>query len=140
MHWIQKKIKLKPKERGFHIINNEIISKIDSIKNIKIGMCFINILHTSASVTINENSDSTVREDLENHLNYIIPENAPYYKHTFEGPDDIPAHIKTSLLGNSISIPIKDGKLILGTWQGIYLCEHRNNASQRSIVITLMGN
>ena len=140
MNWIQKKIKLKPKERGFHIINNEIISKIDSIENIKIGMCFINILHTSASVTINENSDSTVREDLENHLNYIIPENAPYYKHTFEGPDDIPAHIKTSLLGNSISIPIKDGKLILGTWQGIYLCEHRNNASQRSIVITLMGS
>ncbi len=99
----------------------------------------VNIMHTSASLTINENADSTVRDDFESHLNKIVPENEPHYKHTLEGPDDMPAHIKSSLLGSSLSIPINNGRVILGTWQGIYLCEHRNNGGQRSIVITVSG-
>lgn len=137
--WLQKEITLNEKKRGFHLITNEILSNLIEIKTINIGILNIFIKHTSASLTINENCDPDVRGDLENHLNKIIPENAPYYNHTLEGSDDMPAHIKSSILGNSLSIPIKNGELNIGTWQGIYLCEHRNYGGKRKLVITING-
>ena len=137
--WKQNKIKVGPYKRGFHLITREVTSGVSGLDKISIGIMYVNIMHTSASLTINENVDSTVRDDFESHLNKIVPENEPHYKHTLEGPDDMPAHIKSSLLGSSLSIPINNGRVILGTWQGIYLCEHRNNGGQRSIVITVSG-
>jgi|TARA_B110000014_G_scaffold261481_1_gene253292 secondary thiamine-phosphate synthase enzyme len=137
--WIQKEISLNPRPRGFHLITNEILQKIQEIGDISIGTMEIFIKHTSASLTINEDADPTVRDDFESHFNQIVPENAPYYKHTIEGPDDMPAHLKSSILGSSVTIPITNGTLNLGTWQGIYLCEHRNHGSSRSIVLTLTG-
>ena len=137
--WKQNKIKVGPYQRGFHLITKEVINGVFGLDKISIGIMHVNIMHTSASLTINENADSTVRDDFESHLNKIVPENEPHYKHTLEGPDDMPAHIKSSLLGSSLSIPINNGRVILGTWQGIYLCEHRNNGGQRSIVITVSG-
>jgi secondary thiamine-phosphate synthase enzyme len=136
---IQKEISLNPKPRGFHLITNEIIQNIQEIGDISIGTMEIFIKHTSASLTINEDADPTVRDDFESHFNQIIPENAPYYKHTIEGPDDMPAHLKSSILGSSVTIPITNGTLNLGTWQGIYLCEHRNHGGSRSVVLTLTG-
>lgn len=137
--WIQKEISLNPKPRGFHLITNEIIQNLQEIGDISIGTMEIFIKHTSASLTINEDADPTVRDDFESHFNQIIPENAPYYKHTIEGPDDMPAHLKSSILGSSVTIPITNGTLNLGTWQGIYLCEHRNHGGSRSVVLTLTG-
>ncbi len=137
--WIQKEISLNPKPRGFHLITNEIIQNIQEIGDISIGTMEIFIKHSSASLTINEDADPTVRDDFESHFNQIIPENAPYYKHTIEGPDDMPAHLKSSILGSSVTIPITNGALNLGTWQGIYLCEHRNHGGSRSVVLTLTG-
>ena len=137
--WIQKEISLNPKPRGFHLITNEIIQNIQEIGDISIGTMEIFIKHTSASLTINEDADPTVRNDFESHFNQIVPENAPYYKHTIEGPDDMPAHLKSSILGSSVTIPITNGTLNLGTWQGIYLCEHRNHGGSRSVVLTLTG-
>jgi secondary thiamine-phosphate synthase enzyme len=139
MKWIQKQIRISPKRRGFHVITGEILQQVPEIKEISVGIAFIFIQHTSASLTINENVSPDVREDMESHFKRMIPENAPYYTHTFEGPDDMPAHIKASLLDNSLSIPITNGTLNLGTWQGIYLCEHRDHASGRRIVVTLFG-
>ena len=138
--WFQTKITLENYSRGFHIITDEILIKTPEIKKISFGLLNLFIQHTSASISINENSDPTVREDLESHFNKLIPENQMYYKHIFEGPDDMPAHIKSSILGSSLSIPITNGGLALGVWQGIYLCEHRNNADKRSILITMNGN
>ena len=137
--WIQKEISLNPRPRGFHLITNEILQNIQEIGDISIGTMEIFIKHTSASLTINEDADPTVRDDFELHFNQIVPENAPYYKHTIEGPDDMPAHLKSSILGSSVTIPITNGTLNLGTWQGIYLCEHRNHGGSRSIVLTLTG-
>jgi len=137
--WIQKEISLNPRPRGFHLITNEILQKIQEIGDISIGTMEIFIKHTSASLTINEDADPTVRDDFESHFNQIVPENAPYYKHTIEGPDDMPAHLKSSILGSSVTIPITNGTLNLGTWQGIYLCEHRNQSGSRSVVLTLTG-
>ena len=137
--WIQKEISLNPKPRGFHLITNEIIQNIQEIGDISIGTMEIFIKHTSASLTINEDADPTVRNDFESHFNQIVPENAPYYKHTIEGPDDMPAHLKSSILGSSVTIPITNGTLNLGTWQGIYLCEHRNHGGSRSVILTLTG-
>ena len=139
MKFFQKQIKLKPLTRGFHLITDIIIDSIPSINQINIGQLQVFIKHTSASLTINENADSTVRTDFESHFNKMIPENVPYYKHTFEGSDDMPAHIKSSLLGSSVQIPITNGKINLGIWQGIYLCEHRNYGGGRNIVITAFG-
>ncbi|WP_425077785.1 secondary thiamine-phosphate synthase enzyme YjbQ [Psychroserpens sp. S379A] len=139
MKFFQKEIVLKPYSRGFHLITDKVLNAILEIQQINIGQLHVFIKHTSASLTINENADATVREDFESHINYMVPENQPYYKHTFEGADDMPAHIKASLMGSSIQIPITDGKLNLGIWQGIYLCEHRNNASKRKIVVTVFG-
>ena len=137
--WIQKTISLSPHPRGFHLITNEIVERVAEMSQIKTGLLHLFIKHTSASLTINEDADPTVRTDFESHFNHLVPENQPYYKHTFEGPDDMPAHLKTSLLGSSVSIPITKGKLALGTWQGIYLCEHRNHGGNRTLVATIQG-
>lgn len=138
--WIQKTITLAPKSRGFHIITNDVLENIPELKDLKTGILHLFIKHTSASLTINENADPTVRTDFESHFNMLAPENQSYYQHTFEGSDDIPAHLKASLLGSSVSIPITDGRLNLGTWQGIYLCEHRNRGSDRKLIITIQGS
>ena len=139
MKFFQNQIQLAAKARGFHLITNEVLQAIPEINQIKIGQLQVFMKHTSASLTINENADYTVRKDFESHFNVMIPENAPYYKHTYEGTDDMPAHIKASLLGASLQIPITNGKLNLGIWQGIYLCEHRNDGGLRNIVITAFG-
>jgi len=139
MKFFQKEIRLKAYSRGFHLITNEILEAIPEIRDIKIGQMQVFIKHTSASLTINENADYTVRTDFESHFNKMIPENAPYYEHTYEGSDDMPAHIKASILGASVEIPITNGKLNLGIWQGIYLCEHRNSGGSRKLIITAFG-
>lgn len=140
MKFFQNEIKLQPYKRGFHLITYTILDAIPEISQIKVGELQVFIKHTSASLTINENADPTVRLDFESHFNKYVPENVPYYKHTFEGSDDMPAHIKASLLGASIQIPITNGRLNLGTWQGIYLCEHRDFGGSRRIVITAFGS
>lgn len=138
--FIQKEITLKPKPRGFHLITNEIVQQVPEIKNIKTGIAHVFIQHTSASLTINENADPSVRADMETYFNRAVPESdAKYYEHTLEGSDDMTSHIKASLLGNSVTIPITNGNFNLGTWQGIYLCEHRNRGGARNIVVTIMG-
>lgn len=139
MDFHQKEIRLAPHRRGFHLITDEIVTAIPEMNGIRIGMLHVFIKHTSASLTINENADPTVRLDFESHMNIMVPENAPYYIHTYEGPDDMPAHIKASLMGVSVQIPITNGRLNLGIWQGIYLCEHRDSASARNLVITANG-
>jgi len=137
--WIQKEISLNPRQRGFHLITDEVLKHLSEVQEIEVGTMQVFIKHTSASLTINEDADPTVRDDFESHFNQMVPENAPYYQHTFEGPDDMPAHLKSSILGSSVSIPITDGKLNLGTWQGIYLCEHRNRGGSRKLVVTIQG-
>lgn len=137
--WFQKEIVLPSRKRGIHIITYEIEKACPELQNIKTGLINIFIKHTSASLTINENADPDVRHDLDTHLNKIIPENVSYYEHNMEGSDDMPAHIKSSVLGNSLTIPITNGRINLGTWQGIYLCEHRNNGGNRKIIITING-
>lgn len=140
MKFFQKEIQLKQYDRGFHIITSEVLKAIPEVKEISIGQLQVFIKHTSASLTINENADSSVRTDFESHFNEMVPENQPYYIHTYEGSDDMPAHIKASLLGSSVQIPITNGKLNLGTWQGIYLCEHRDFGGSRKLVLTAFGN
>lgn len=140
MKFIQKEINLSPFKRGFHLITNQILKAIPEINEIEVGQLQVFIKHTSASLTINENADDTVRADFESHFNKMVPENEPYYKHNYEGSDDMPAHIKSSILGSSIQIPITKGELNLGTWQGIYLCEHRNYGGNRKLVLTAFGS
>lgn len=137
--WLQKEITLKPRARGFHLITHEIISQLPELQQINVGLLNILIKHTSASITINENADPDVRIDFESFFNHTVRENEPYYVHTIEGPDDMPAHLKSSILGASLNIPITDGRLNLGTWQGIYFCEHRDHGGPRRLVLTLMG-
>lgn len=137
--WFQKEIRLSPKRRGFHLVTDEIVQQVPELSQISVGLMHIFIQHTSASLTINENADPTVREDFESFFNRAVPEDQPYYRHTDEGSDDLPAHIKTSLLGTSVSLPIANGRLNTGIWQGIYLCEHRNHGGSRSLVVTLHG-
>lgn len=139
MKFFQKEIQLPSYSRGFHLITKQIVTEITEIKEIRIGQLQVFIKHTSASITINENADATVREDFESHMNIMVPEGAPYYKHTYEGPDDMPAHIKASLLGASVLIPITNGRLNMGVWQGVYLCEHRDYAEGRSLILTAYG-
>ena len=139
MLFFQKEIELKPYKRGYHLITNIIINSLSEIQHIKAGQLHLFIKHTSASLTINENADPTVRIDFETHINKMIPENAPYYKHNYEGADDMPAHIKSSMLGASVQIPITNGRLNLGTWQGIYLGEHRNFGGNRKLISTIFG-
>jgi len=140
MKFLQKHIQLQAYPRGFHLITREVESKFHEIREIETGFLHVFIQHTSASLTINENADPTVREDFESHMNVMVPENAPYYVHTLEGPDDMPAHIKASMMGSSVQIPISKGRLQLGTWQGIYLCEHRDRGGGRRLVLTAYGN
>ena len=136
--WFQNSIQLPPFPRGFHLVTRQIIAAIPQLTEAKLGLLHVHILHTSASLTVNENADSDVQVDLENLLNEIVSEDFAY-THTCEGPDDMPAHVKSSLLGNSVSVPVRNGQLLLGTWQGIYLCEHRDHAQGRRLVITLQG-
>jgi len=138
--FIQNEIQLQPQGRGFHLVTREILNGLSDISKIDEGMFQAFIKHTSAGLTINENADPTVRDDFESHFNKMVPENAPHYRHTFEGPDDMPAHIKASLLGSSVMIPITRGHLNLGTWQGIYLCEHRNHGGSRRVVLSAWGS
>ena len=138
MSWFQASIELAPRPRGFHLITSQVVDAVPELRSIKLGLLHLFIQHTSASLTVNENADPDVPVDLEMSVNRIVPEGFPYV-HTLEGPDDMPAHVKASLLGNSISVPIRDGRLLLGTWQGIYLCEHRNRAGSRRLVVTLQG-
>lgn len=137
--WFQKEITLPRFPKGFHIITEAIENALPEIKQISTGLMHIFIKHTSASLTINENADPTVRADFESHFNKLFPENAPHYQHTLEGSDDMPAHLKSSILGSSVTIPVTNGKLNLGTWQGIYLCEHRNRGGSRKLIITVQG-
>ncbi|MBI1174376.1 MAG: YjbQ family protein [Sideroxydans sp.] len=137
--WIQKEICLQPRARGFHLITEELLRELPELRNFSIGMMNVFILHTSASLTLNENADPTVRQDFESYFNHAVPENEPYYLHQDEGPDDLPAHIKSSMLGNNLNIPVANGRLRLGTWQGIYLCEHRNYGGNRRLVVTVQG-
>lgn len=139
MKVIQKEFSLKSRSRGFHIITDEVTSHLPELSSIKSGLAQIFIKHTSASLSINENADPSVRSDMETHFNVMVPEDADYYEHTFEGPDDMTSHIKASILGSSITIPVTGGRLNLGTWQGIYLCEHRNHGGGRKIAVTIIG-
>lgn len=138
MSWIQRTLKLAARPRGFHLITRDVLADLPELETLEIGILHLFLQHTSASLSINENADPDVPVDLESSLSAIAPENFPY-RHTCEGPDDMPAHVKSSLLGASLSIPISRGQLALGTWQGIYLCEHRDHASSRRIVATLWG-
>ena len=135
----QTEVQLKPKTRGFHLITHEVEQALSQLGVVKVGLLHVFIKHTSASLTINENADPTVRQDFESHFNEMIPENAPYYRHTSEGSDDMPAHLKSSILGSSVTVPVTEGGLNMGTWQGIYLCEHRDHGGARTLVLTLQG-
>jgi secondary thiamine-phosphate synthase enzyme len=137
--WIQKEVTLKSRTRGFHLITDELLRALPELRDFKIGMLNVFILHTSASLTINENADPSVRQDFESYFNHAIPDGTSYFRHQDEGPDDMPAHLKASLLGSSLNIPITNGQLRLGIWQGIYLCEHRDHGGSRSVVMTLQG-
>ena len=139
MDWFQAEFVLTPRSRGFHLITSEILRHMPELSEFKVGMAHIFICHTSAGLSLNENADPDVRADFESHLNVMVPEDAPYYAHTMEGPDDMPAHIKSSLLGSSVTIPVSNGHFNTGTWQGVYLCEHRNRAGGRKLVVTIWG-
>lgn len=137
--WLQKIIQLKKRTRGFHLITREIMQQLPELSDFNIGIMHVFIQHTSASLTLNENADPSVRQDFESFFNRAVPENESYYIHMDEGSDDLPAHLKSSILGCTLTIPVTGGRLNLGTWQGIYLCEHRNDGGRRSIVITVYG-
>lgn len=137
--WHQQEITLKPRGRGFHLVTDEIVTQLPLIKGVKMGIMHVFIKHTSASLTINENAAPEVRVDFESFFNRAVPENEPYYRHLDEGSDDLPAHLKASLLGSSVTIPISNGRLNMGIWQGIYLCEHRNHGGSRRLLVTING-
>jgi secondary thiamine-phosphate synthase enzyme len=139
MKTVQKEITLPAFPRGFHLVTDLVVREVPEIREIRAGLLHVFIQHTSASLTLNENADPTVREDFEAHFHRTVPENAPYYRHTIEGPDDMPAHIKASLLGSSVTVPISRGRPNLGRWKGIYLCEHRDRAGKRRLVVTASG-
>lgn len=139
MLYFQKRLRLPAVRRGFHLITDLLVAELPELEQIRIGTAHFFIQHTSASLSVNENADPTVRADFEAYFNRAVPENAPYFQHTQEGPDDMPAHLKAAMLGHSVSLPISNGELALGTWQGIYLGEHRNQGGRRWVVATLMG-
>jgi len=138
MTWIQRPLVLRAQRRGLHLVTADIVANLNELAEMRAGILHVFIQHTSASLTINENADPDVQVDMESSLNAIVPEDFPYI-HTLEGPDDMPAHVKSSLMGSSVTVPVTDGRLALGTWQGIYLCEHRDHASGRHLVLTLWG-
>ncbi|MCB1669742.1 MAG: secondary thiamine-phosphate synthase enzyme YjbQ [Gammaproteobacteria bacterium] len=137
--WIQKNIRLSAKPRGFHLVTREILRQLPELGQIHVGLAHFFLQHTSASLSINENADSSVRRDMESHFNVLAPEHAPYYEHMYEGADDMPAHIKSTLIGCQVTVPVHHGELMLGTWQGLYLGEHRDNGGRRRLVVTLSG-
>jgi len=137
--WIRRELTLRPHNRGFHLITREVVGALPELRSFRVGVLHIFLMHTSAGLTLNENASPEVLLDLEDHFNEIVPENRPYLRHTIEGADDMPAHVKSSLLGASLSIPVGDGRLLLGTWQGIMLCEHRQHGGARRLVLTLHG-
>jgi secondary thiamine-phosphate synthase enzyme len=137
--WHQKSITLAPRPRGFHLVTSELLAQLPELRTLRTGLAHFFIQHTTASLALNENADPDVRADVEAHFDRLAPENAPYYTHTYEGADDMPSHIKAILVGSSLTLPITGGRLNLGTWQGIYLCEHRRHGGPRRIVVTLMG-
>jgi secondary thiamine-phosphate synthase enzyme len=137
--WLQKEIRLQPRPRGFHLVTDELLRALPELREFRVGMMNVFIRHTSASLTLNENADPTVRQDFEQWFNASVRENEAYYRHQDEGADDMPAHIKSSLLGASLDIPVANGRPALGTWQGIYLCEHRNHGGSRNLVVTVQG-
>jgi secondary thiamine-phosphate synthase enzyme len=139
MSWMQYGVRLRPKPRGFHLVTSEILAQIPDFGAIKVGLAHVFIQHTSASLALNENADPEVRVDMESYFNRLAPEYEPYYTHTYEGSDDMPAHLKSVILGSSVTIPITKGRLNLGTWQGIYLCEHRDRGGARQLVVTIQG-
>jgi secondary thiamine-phosphate synthase enzyme len=137
--WIQREITLRPRPRGFHLVTDELVGGVPELREVRIGLAHLFIRHTSASLTLNENASPDVRDDFESYFNETVPEDAPYWTHTIEGPDDMPAHIKASVLGPALTVPVAHGRLALGTWQGVYLCEHRDRGGPRSVVVTVMG-
>jgi secondary thiamine-phosphate synthase enzyme len=137
--WVQREIRLRERPRGFHLVTREVLEGIPELGDVNVGLLHVFIRHTSASLTLNENASPDVRDDFEAYFNSVVPEDAAYWTHTVEGPDDMPAHIKASVLGPSLSLPVAGGRLALGTWQGIYLCEHRDHGGPRSLVATLSG-
>jgi secondary thiamine-phosphate synthase enzyme len=137
--WLQREITLRPRPRGFHLVTGEIEDAVPELRDVAVGLAHLFIRHTSASLTLNENASPDVRRDFESWFDAAVPEDAPYWTHTVEGPDDMPAHIKASLLGPALSLPVSGGRLALGTWQGVYLCEHRDRGGPRSLLVTVMG-
>jgi secondary thiamine-phosphate synthase enzyme len=137
--WLQREIRLEARPRGFHLVTREVVSALPELGDVEVGLLHLFIRHTSASLTLNENASPDVRRDFEAWFNEAVAEDAPYWTHTLEGPDDMPAHIKASLLGPSLSLPVSGGRLALGTWQGIYVCEHRDRGGSRSLLATLHG-
>jgi secondary thiamine-phosphate synthase enzyme len=137
--WVQREITLRERPRGFHLVTREVLEAVPELQRLQVGLLHVFIRHTSASLTLNENASPDVRDDFEAFFNEAVPEDAPYWTHTIEGPDDMPAHIKASLLGPSLSLPVSRGRLAVGTWQGIYLCEHRDHGGPRSLILTLSG-
>jgi secondary thiamine-phosphate synthase enzyme len=138
--WVQREIMLRPRPRGFHLITSEVESELPELRSLQVGIAHLFIRHTSASLTLNENASPDVRRDFERWFDHAVPEDAPFWTHTVEGPDDMPAHIKASLLGPSLSLPVSRGRFALGTWQGVYLCEHRDHGGPRSLLVTLFGD
>jgi secondary thiamine-phosphate synthase enzyme len=137
--WASQTIRLRPRDNGFHLVTTEITEAVPEIQACSIGLLHLLLQHTSASLTLNENADPDVRGDLQRHFEQLAPRDAPYYRHSLEGPDDMPAHIKSVLIGCELTVPIRNGRLALGTWQGIYLCEHRDQAGSRTVLATLQG-
>jgi secondary thiamine-phosphate synthase enzyme len=137
--WVQREITLRPRPRGFHLITRDVLEAVPEVRELRVGLLHVFIRHTSASLTLNENASPDVRVDFETYFNEIVPEDARYWTHTDEGPDDMPAHIKAALLGPSLTLPVSGGRLAVGTWQGIYLCEHRDRGGPRSLILTLNG-
>ena len=137
--WVQRELTLRPRPRGFHLITRDVLSAVPELAQLRVGLLHVFIRHTSASLTLNENASPDVRDDFESWFDAAVPEDARYWTHTIEGPDDMPAHIKASLLGPSLTLPVSDGHLAVGTWQGIYLCEHRDRGGGRSLILTLQG-
>jgi secondary thiamine-phosphate synthase enzyme len=139
MAWLQREVRLRARPRGFHLVTGELLDQLPELGDFRVGLAHFFIQHTSASLALNENADPTVRADMERYFNRLAPENASYFEHTAEGPDDMPAHLKAVLLGSSVSVPIRNGRLALGAWQGIYLCEHRDHGGSRRLIVTLQG-
>jgi secondary thiamine-phosphate synthase enzyme len=137
--WIQREITLRPRPRGFHLVTDEVIEGVPELDRLRVGLATVFIQHTSAGLTLNENASADVRRDFAAWFDRAVPDGADYFSHTLEGPEDMPAHVKAALLGTSVTIPVADGRLALGTWQGIYLCEHRNDGGPRRLVVTASG-